>query len=102
MQTPETVANRPSREPREHDVVNLTLDSGADVYQFPDVGKMADADRPWHTTRWARLLAEGGTIRGHRARRRSSERSTWLMLGVLIGVLACQIIDLWRAVEMVR
>lgn len=51
----------------------------------------------------ARLLAEGGTIRRARVtKRRSSERSTWLMLGVLIGVLACQIIDLIRAVEMAR
>lgn len=48
----------------------------------------------------ARLLAEGGTIRA--ARCRGADRSTWLMLGVMLGVLACQVIDLWRAVEAAR
>lgn len=50
----------------------------------------------------ARLLAEGGTLRVARRRRRASDRSTWLMLGVMLGVLACQVIDLWRAVEHAR
>lgn len=50
----------------------------------------------------ARLLAEGGTVRGARSQRRSSERSIWLMLGVMLGVLICQVIDLWRAVEAAR
>lgn len=47
----------------------------------------------------ARLLAEGGTIRSasrrHR-RQRASDRSTWLMLGVLLGILFCLALSLWR------
>lgn len=62
-------------------------------------GKLATPESVTNRPMRARLLAEGGTIRGAR---RELGPSWWLMCGVLLGILMCLALSLWREAERER